>query len=201
MNQQKQSKAIQKNLLSVVSEFLNARPQNEKMTVVDRVVLRLSHLSMLLIILAVAITFYEVVMRYLFSSPTIWVYGKTVWLGAIIYLVSGAYAMQRRSHIRITAFYNVVPAWLRVIFDYLALFVIVVFATLMLVGGAEHAVADFSDWIEHGQLLNPRFAGTIKPLVLIMTVVVAVVAINNLLKDHCGFGKASNTSESDRDER
>ncbi len=191
----------QKGLFSAVSEFLKARAQNEKVTIVDKVVLRFSRASMLLIILAVAITFYEVVMRYVFNSPTMWVYGKTLWLGAIIYLVSGAYAMQRRRHIRIAALYDIAPAWLRMTFDYLSLFVIVVYATLMLVGGAELAIADFTDWIQHGQLLNPRFAGTIKPLVLIMTVVVAVVVINNLLKDHCGFGEACNTPQPDKGSR
>jgi len=154
---------------------------------------------MLLILVGVVITFFEVVMRYVFNSPTTWAYKKTLWLGAIIYLVSGAYAMQRRSHIRITAVYTIAPAWLRMTFDYLSLFVIVVYATLMLVGGAELAFAAFMEWIRSGRLLDPSVAGTIKPLVLIMTILVAVIAINNLLTDHRAFGRQRDTSNSDRD--
>lgn len=85
------------------------------------------------------------------------------------------------------------------IFDYLSLFVIVVYATLMLVGGTELATGAFFNWIQSGRLLDPSIPGTIKPLVLIITVVVAVVAINNLLIDNCGFGKSDDRSRSDED--
>jgi TRAP-type C4-dicarboxylate transport system permease small subunit len=199
MNQYKHDETDQLGPIVTLVAFLKARPEKGKVTIVDRAVLILSHASMLLILLGVVITFFEVVARYVFNSPTSWVYGKTLWLGAVIYLVSGAYAMQRRSHISITTIYNTVPAWLRMSFDYLALFVIVVYSTLMVVGGSELAIAAFLEWIRHGRVLDLPIPGTIKPLVLIMTVVVAVVAINNLLKDHCGFGKAFTNSRADRD--
>jgi len=162
MNVLRHSKVKQRGPLGTVAAFLIERPGNVKVTVVDRAVVLLSRVTMMLIILGVSITFYEVVMRYVFNRPTSWVYGKTLWLGAIIYLVAGAYAMQQRNHIRITAIYNSVPAWLKMTFDYLSLFIIVVYATLMVVGGNQIAFADFMDWIEHGRLLNPTMAGTIK---------------------------------------
>ena len=90
-----------------ITEFLFAHPDNETITIVDRVVVVVSRVSMLLILLGVAITFFEVLMRYVFNSPTTWAYKKTLWLGAIVYLISGAYAMQQRSHIRITAIYHI----------------------------------------------------------------------------------------------
>ena len=202
MQKHLREKLVRPSLLSDITEFLFLQPDNEAITIVDRVVVIVSRLSVLLILLGVAITFFEVVMRYVFNSPTTWAYKKTLWLGAIIYLISGAYAMQQRSHIRITAIYNIAPTWLRMTFDYLTLFVIVVYATLMLVGGIEPANAAFSQWIRTGSLLDPSIAGTIKPLVLIMTVVVVVIAINNLLKDHCALGRirnTSNTASSNRD--
>ena len=146
--------------LNAIAEFLFVQPDNEAITIVDRIVVVVSRLSMLLILLRVAITFFEVVMRYVFNSPTTWAYKKTLWLGAIIYLISGAYAMQQRSHIRITAIYNIAPIWLRMTFDYLTLFVIVVYATLMLVGGIEPAYAAFSQWIRTGSLLDPSVSYT-----------------------------------------
>jgi TRAP-type C4-dicarboxylate transport system permease small subunit len=199
MNQHKHNETDQLGPIGTLGGLLKARPEKGRFTIVDRAVLILSHVSMLLILLGVAITFFEVVARYVFNSPTSWVYGKTLWLGAVIYLVSGAYAMQRRSHISITTIYNIVPGWLRVSFDYLTLFVIVVYTTLMVVGGSELATAAFWEWVQHGRILDLPIPGTIKPLVLIMTVVVAVVAINNLLKDHCGFGKVRNISRADRE--
>ena len=155
---------------------------------------------MLLILLTVGITFFEVVMRYVFNSPTTWAYKNTLWLGAIVYLISGVYAMQRRSHIRITAAYSIVSYRVKMIFDYLTLFVIVVYATLMLVGGAEPAYDAFIDWVRSERFPDPSIAGTIKPLVLITTVAVVIVAINNLLIDYCGFGKDHDASQSFRDD-
>ncbi len=144
---------------------------------------------MMLILLAVLVTSYEVFMRYALGRPTTWAYKYTLWLGAIVYLASGIFAMQRRRHIRITTVYNSVPRRVRILFDYLTLFVIVVYATLMIVGGADPARAAFLDWIRSGQLSNPSVSGTIKPLVLITTALVVIVAINNLLVDYCGYGK------------
>ena len=167
---------------------------NRKTTVVDRVIVVISRITMLLILAGVAITCFEVIMRYAFNSPTSWVYKKTLWLGAIIYLVAGAYAMQRRSHIRITALYDIVPPWLRLTFDYLSLFVLVVYTTLMLVGGTGPALDAFLRWVHSGKLLDPPIAGTIKPLVLLVTVLVVVVAINNLLADNSTSDDKYNTA-------
>ena len=167
------------------------------LTIINRGVALVSRAAMLLILLGVAITFVEVVLRYVFNSPTTWAYKNTLWLGAIIYLVAGAYAMQRRCHIRITTFYNLAPPWLKIVFDYLTVFVIVVYATLMLVGGLEPAFDAFMNWVRSGQLLNPSISGTIKPLVLIMTVVVVILAISNLLTDHCGSAKRKPRSDTE----
>ncbi len=168
------------------------------MTRIDRLVVRVSRSAMLLILLAVAITLFEVVMRYAFDNPTTWAYKNTLWLGAIVYLVAGTYAMQRRSHIRITAVYDIVPSWMRMAFDYLSVFIIVVYTTLMMVGGTAPAFNAFMAWVQSGKLLDPSIAGTIKPLILITTTVVAIVAINNLLADHCRIGRHRKTSPADK---
>jgi TRAP-type C4-dicarboxylate transport system permease small subunit len=44
-----------------------------------------------------------------FAAPTIWVHDATVMLGAICFLFGGAYALQRRDHIRITFLYDALP--------------------------------------------------------------------------------------------
>lgn len=193
MNQYTPDKAEKSGSNRQLSSYFIEIPENKNVTVVDHAVVLLSRVSMLLILVGVAITFFEVVMRYAFNSPTTWAYKNTLWLGAIVYLISGAYAMQRRNHIRITAFYKIAPDWLALTFDYLSLFVIVVYATLMVVGGTEPAYDAFLTWIRSSRLVDPSMSGTIKPLILIMTVVVAIVAINNMLIDRCGSGKKHKT--------
>ena len=182
--------------------FIFARPDNKRITGVDRVITVISRVAMFLVLIGVSITFYEVFMRYIFSSPTLWVNELTLWLGSMIYLVAGAYTMQRRAHIRITAVYDIVSRRTRFLFDNVALFVIVVYAVMMFVGGYDVAWEAFITWERFGTVFDPPIPATIKPLVLIVTLLVAVMALNNLLVDWLDFGKGEDEPaagpESDR---
>ncbi len=174
------------------------RPFGERVTVIDRVVTTVSRFAMLLIVLGAAITFFEVVMRYVFASPTTWVHKTTLWLAAVTYLASGILVMQRREHIRVTVIYDAVSPKLRLVFDYLALYVLVVYATLMLVGSADVVWDGFWHAVKTGAVLGLPLRPTIKPLVLVGTVIVAVVAVNNLLVDHLKFGRTNRADEQEK---
>ena len=63
----------------------------------------------LVFLAAVAFTFYEVVMRYVFNAPTVWVHEMTIGLSATAFVIGGAYTMQRRDHIRISLAYQLLP--------------------------------------------------------------------------------------------
>ena len=55
----------------------------------DRVSIAISRVSMFLVAVIVAIIFFEVVMRYLFEQPTLWVNEMSLWLAGMIYLLAG----------------------------------------------------------------------------------------------------------------
>lgn len=171
------------------------RPDNPRITVIDRVVSALSRLTMFLTVIVVLITFYEVVMRYLFFSPTLWVNEMTLWLGSVIFLVSGAYTMQRRAHIRITAVYDISPRPVRLAFDILAVIVVVGYAAMMIYAGFDVAYDTLMSWERFGTYWNPPIPATVKPLVLIVTFLVAIQAVNNLLVDWFGFGRDRGKTE------
>ncbi len=164
-----------------------------KATIVDRIVNVFSSFAMLLILIGVSITLYEIVMRYVFQSATTWVYKTTLWLAAVTYLVSGILAMQRREHIRVTVIYDVVSPKLRLILDYLALYVLIVYATLMLVGSFDQVWESLSHAFKTGNIYSLPFGPTIKPLVLLTTISIVIVAINNLLIDHLNIGRSKNS--------
>ena len=67
--------------------------------------------------IVVAITAFEVVMRYGFSSPTTWVHELSVMLSAIAFVFGGPYAHRLRQHIAITALYERLPPRSRVALD------------------------------------------------------------------------------------
>src|SRR3546814_1577121 len=83
--------------------------EHEVTSGMDRVSIAISRVSMFLIVLIVVIMFYEVVMRYVFASPTLWVNEMSLWAAGAVYLLAGLYVMQQRGHIRIFMLYDAVP--------------------------------------------------------------------------------------------
>ena len=184
-----------KGVLGGIWAYITARPDSERVTILDHAVTVISRVAMFLILLGVLFTFYEVLMRYILASPTLWVNEAVLWIGSLIYLFAGAYTMQRRAHIRITAVYDVVSPKLRLYFDYVALFVIVVYAVLMFIGGVDVAWEALITWERFGTIFDPPIPATMKPLVLIVTLTVAGLALNNMLVDWYRRGRPRDADE------
>lgn len=72
------------------------------MSLVDQLARRLGEALAWLFAVAMALIAYEVVRRYGFNKPTIWVHDLTIALCGICFVFGGAYALQRNEHIRIT---------------------------------------------------------------------------------------------------
>ena len=165
-----------------ILQWVVAAPDNEVVTIVDRAVTVLSRVAMFLTAAIVLIIFYEVVMRYVFFSPTLWVNELSLWLGSMIFLIAGMYTMQRRGHIRVTAVYDIVPRRVQIAFDFVAM-VVVAYAFLMIVAAWPIALDTLLRWERFGTYRNPPVPETVKPLVLFVTAVAAVQAVNNFIID------------------
>ena len=48
---------------------------------------------------------FEVIMRYVFNAPTLWVYETSIMIGTTIYIVAWSYAHRHHSHVRVDVFY------------------------------------------------------------------------------------------------
>jgi len=48
-------------------------------------------------------------MRYVVEAPTKWANELTLWIAGFVFLCSGFYGMQQRSHIRLIADWNLEP--------------------------------------------------------------------------------------------
>ena len=150
---------------------------------IDRINHRISRFTMLLPAFVVAIMFYEVFMRYVLGKPTLWVNEMSLWVAGIIYLTAGLYAMQQRSHIRITLFYDMSPRWLQRIFDVISVSCIVLFTAATVWGGFGEAYAKLMRWETFGTAWDPPIPATMKPLILLTLVIMSLQAISNLVKD------------------
>jgi TRAP-type mannitol/chloroaromatic compound transport system permease small subunit len=66
-----------------------------------------------LVVILVATTFYDVVVRYLFRAPTGWAYDVSYYLYATIFMMGGAYALSRNQHVRGDIFFRLWPVRLQ----------------------------------------------------------------------------------------
>ena len=66
----------------------------------------IGNLFAFLFVVAMCILIFEVVMRYAFNSPTIWVHETTIFLCAICFLYGGLHSVSRNGHIRIVLLYD-----------------------------------------------------------------------------------------------
>ena len=157
--------------------------EHEAKSWIDYLSLGISRVAMLLVAVIVAIMFFEVVMRYAFERPTLWVNEMSLWLGGMIYLLAGVYVMQQRGHIRIFIIYDLVPrSWQR-FFDLLSTLLICLFSAAVVYGGYGEARDKFDRWETFGTAWDPPIPATMKPLVLITVVLIAVQAVANLITD------------------
>lgn len=74
----------------------------QPLTRLDHLIDRAGRAVSVLFLVAVVISFYEIVMRYGFNAPTIWVHETVIGLVAVCYAFGGAFALARDSHIRIS---------------------------------------------------------------------------------------------------
>jgi len=81
--------------------------------VIDRINRWLGENLCWLYLVAVFVTAYEVVMRYLFNAPTDWAFELTILLCGIGYLLAGGWVTQKDVHIAITTAFDLAPAPIR----------------------------------------------------------------------------------------
>ena len=155
----------------------------ECLTLIDKLSLAISKVAMWLTAFIVAIIAYEVFMRYLLEMPTLWVNEMSLWVGGMIYLLAGIFTMQRRAHIRITVLYDAVPRNVQRIFDAISLLTILLYAAGIGIGGWKSAKRAFLLFERFGTAWDPPIPATMKPLVIIVGILVALQALNNFLAD------------------
>lgn len=160
-----------------------AADESRKLSIVDKITLYMSSILMFVVAVIMTAMFYEVVMRYLFKAPTLWVEELSRWLGGVIFLLSGLYAMQQRAHIRVLILYDMVSRPVQRIFDLIATLCIVFFCYAVASGYAKNAMTKLTTWELYGSAWNPPIPATMKPLIVIACTWLAIQTINNLIMD------------------
>lgn len=149
----------------------------------DRVAVFIGRVTMMLIVVLSCVMLYEVFVRYVLSAATLWANELSLWLAGFIFLTAGLYAMQQRSHIRIFLLYDICPRWLQRIFDTITTVLIVLFAFFLVYGAYGEALDKFYRWETFGTAFDPPIPATIKPMILLVIILVALQAVVNLISD------------------
>jgi len=150
---------------------------------VDIITLYMASVLMFVVAMIVSIMFYEVVMRYLFEAPTLWVEELSRWLGGVIFLMGGLYAMQQRAHIRVVIVYDMVSRNAQRVLDVFGTVCVVIFCYAVVSGYGKTALKKFETWELYGSAWNPPIPAVMKPLICIVCAWMAVQAISNLIMD------------------
>jgi TRAP-type C4-dicarboxylate transport system permease small subunit len=151
---------------------------------VDRAAMFIGRVTMMLVVMLTSVMLYEVFLRYVLERPTLWANELSLWLAGFVFLMSGLYAMQQRSHIRIFLLYDVCPRWLQRVFDCITTLLIVLFAFFLVYGSYRQVFENkLYKWETFGTAFDPPIPATLQPLVLIMITLVAVQAVLNLISD------------------
>jgi len=157
--------------------------EHERTGWIDLLTWVLSRMTMILPAVIVVVMFIEVVMRYVFARPTLWANELSLWIAGAVYLLAGLYAMQQRSHIRITLLYDAAPKRVRHAFDIVSLILLLIFVFAVIWGGFGEAYAKLMRWETFGTAFDPPIPATMKPLILIVLLLTAIQATSNLFTD------------------
>jgi TRAP-type C4-dicarboxylate transport system permease small subunit len=111
-----------------------------RIPVVDRVCRSIGDALSLLFLVAVVLTCYEVVMRYAFNAPTIWVHDMVIMLSAVCFVAGGAVASQRRSHIQMASYADRLPPRVRRTLDVVCHGLTALYLAMFLHGALQFAI-------------------------------------------------------------
>ncbi|MFV0322338.1 MAG: TRAP transporter small permease subunit [Alphaproteobacteria bacterium] len=153
----------------------------------DRFILKLGKYIAILYFIAVIITVFEVFMRYVFGSPTVWVYETTVLFVGIAMLYGGTYCMADDGHIKVTFIRDMMPTSWQKINDFIVDFLTFLFTISLIYAG--WIMVQKALWTPSG-IFRPERSGSawnspmpaiIKVTLLIVVTLMAIQAFMQLI--------------------
>ena len=107
--------------------------------VIDRISEQSGKAVSFLVIFLVFVILYEIFVRYLFNSPTIWAHEIAQMIYGAYVILLGAYVLQRKGHVNVDILYNRFRPRTRAIIDLFTWLLFFYFCGLLLLKGGEMA--------------------------------------------------------------
>jgi len=135
--------------------------------------------SWIILILVAAIT-YDVIMRYIFSAPTIWSFDVSYMLGGTFMLMGLSYAHRYRSHVRVDIIVKSFSPKVRLLLE--LLFTLVFFFPLMAVLLQISYVRMVDSWVIREISRLGMWHPSMVPFRIMMFVAFALLAVEGLVQ-------------------
>ncbi len=149
---------------------------------VDRLSKWLGEKLAVVFLAAVIITSFEVVMRYVFNAPTVYVHDSAIALSAVGFIFGGTYALQRREHIRISVIYDALPPRGRKVCDALTLLVTTFFVGVLAYAATKMAIPSVKLMETSGHAWDVPIPAFLKSVLAIGATVMLAQALVQLWK-------------------
>jgi TRAP-type mannitol/chloroaromatic compound transport system permease small subunit len=171
---------------------VSEQPRNR----LDRAVVYVGNAASLMFIFTVAISFFEVVMRYVFNAPTIWVHESASFIGAVLFVFGGSYALATNKHVRVVLIYDVVSPRVRTYLNIFHHIMGLLFSGLL--AYAAWQMTDSAIFNPYGELhletsgsaWNPPFPALVKIMILFTMVLMFAQFVLHLLQELCALRQA-----------
>jgi len=148
-----------------------------------------------LFLFTVLISFYEVLMRYVFNAPTIWVHETASFIGGTLFVIGGAYGLATDKHVRVVLIYDHVSErtkqYLNVFHHIMGLLftVLLSFAAWTMTEGAWYAPWGEMRLETSGSAWDPAYPALLKALIFGTLCVMSVQFVLHLIQEIHGLVK------------
>jgi len=130
------------------------------------------------ILLIIAATIYEVIMRYVFTSPTVWVFEFNYLLHGVYFMLLGAYTFAVGGHVRVDIVQNRLSPRASAIVDLVTAPIVFIFLGLMIWYGGVFAMNSFG----FRETLSTAWAPPVWPVKMVMPIAATMVALQAVAK-------------------
>lgn len=171
-------------------------PAEQPRNLLDKVIIRLGNALSLLFLFTVGISFYEVVMRYVFNAPTMWVHESASFIGGCLFVFGGIYALATNKHVRVVLIYDAVSDRTRQYLNVFHHIMGLIFAGLLAYAAyqmTESAIfSPFGDihFETSGSAWNPPFPAYVKITIFITVCVMWVQFALHLIQEILNLRKS-----------
>lgn len=176
----------------------NPLMNNSLMNKLDSAIFKIGNTLSLLFLITVAISFYEILMRYVFNAPTIWVHETASFIGGMLFVFGGAYALATNKHVRVVLIYDHVSDKIKTYLNIFHHLMGLIFSGLLCFASFRMAS---SSWLTpwgsiqpetSGSAWNPPFPAYLKAFILLVAGLMFLQFILHLLRElHSLRGKSS----------